>query len=64
MEYSVQLSLQGFNAEGKPVTGTVTMKLSYSEIQKLRDIFFAEAIKEEAENLFAKMNVNSKNKGK
>lgn len=59
VECSVQVSIQGVNAKGEPVTGEVTTKLPDSEIQKIRDII-DEVIKEEVENLFAKMKANSK----
>ena len=59
VECSVKVSIQGVNEEGKSVTGTVTMTLSDSEIQKIRGII-DEVIKEEVENLFAKMKASSK----
>ena len=59
VECSVQVSIKGVNEEGEPVTGEVTRQLSDSEIQKIHDII-DEVIKEEAENLFAKMKASSK----
>ena len=59
VECSVKVSIKGVNAKGEPVTGEVTTQLSDSEIQKIHDII-DEAIKEEVENLFAKMKANSK----
>lgn len=59
VECSVKVSIQGVNAKGESVTGEVTILLSDSEIQKIHDII-DEVIKEEAENLFAKMKASSK----